>query len=623
MRAWPSTIALTIALLGCAREGSDASPPPCAEGSCPTRFDACGEVEIAIAGGGCLAVGVPSSGCAEGFRSERGGCAPILPATPCAAHEMAIPGEASCRAIAPCPDGTFGAIPDDAGTIHVDQSATAVTPDGSRARPYTTLQAAIDALSSTRSTIAIAAGSYAENLIVRRPARIVGRCPALVEIKGASTTDPALTIGSNVVLESLAVTGSSIGIAAADTKGVVIDRVWVHDTAYIGIAALQRTRTTDVVVRDSLIEGAHESGVASTGALLTLERSVVRDTTSARPTVPAGFGVSALFSSTSKTAADVKILRSVVERSTLVSVSVIGSRLSLDGSIVRDTRTRSDGAGGGVALKATPGSGPPPEIHIAGSVLERSRDFGVELLDCAATIERSVIRDVVPEDTAAATGAGLGIRGGELTMLDSLVEDVRGAGLLIAAPARIEGTIVRRVSPFATAGTGELGVGLVISPASDTAPGPEVSLARVLVAETSTAGVLAFGAGLTVSASRIRDTRPTSNRLFGDGLVLIAVANDAGEAIPARAAVDSTEILRSARAGVATFASSVSLASSRVACASFDFAIVPTFVDSEGRTLASDAKLTDLAGNSCGCDSRAPCRASSASLQPISRPAAR
>lgn len=601
-------------LLGCGHDESEPTQAACADGSCPARFDTCGDDEVAIASGGCLPVGVPSDGCAEGFRFERGGCTAILPTAPCAAGELAIPGEGSCHAIAPCGDGAFGTIPDEPGTIHVDQSTTVTTPDGSRARPFKTIQAAIDALSSTRTTIAIAAGSYAEDLIVRRQARIVGRCPALVEIKG--TTDPALTIGSTVVVESLAVTGAGIGVAAADAKSVVLDRVWVHDTAYIGVAALRRLRATDVVVRDSLIERAHESGVASTGAVVSLERSVVRDTTSARPAVPAGFGVSALYSSTSSTAADVKIIRSVIERTALVSISVVGSRLSLEGSLVRDTRTRTDTSSGGTAVKATPGAGPPPELHITGSVLEHSRDFGVELLDCVATIDRTVIRDVVPENTAAATGAGLGIRGGDLTLRASLVEDARGAGLVIASPARIHGTIVRRIAPLAGAGTGELGVGVVIESS-------EVSLSRVLVAETTTAGVLAFGTNLTLTASRIRDTRATSNQLFGDGLVLIARADEAGGTVSAFAAVDGTEVLRSARAGIATFASSVTLASSHVACSSLDVAVVPSFVDSEGRTLTSDARLKDLGGNSCGCDVAGVCRASSTSLQPIARPTSR
>jgi len=519
-----------------------------------------------------------------------------MPTTACPPGELAIPGDATCRTVDTCTDA-----PDDPATIHVDRASTAPTPDGTRAAPFKTIQAALDALSTTRTTIAIAGGTYVENLIVRRPARIVGRCAAEVELEGASASDPALTIGSTVVVEHLAVTGAGIGIAVADAKGVVLDHVRVHDTAYIGIAALRRTRATEVVVRDSLIERAHESGVTASGALLTLERSVVRDTTSARPAVPAGFGVSALFNDTSKTAADVRVVRSSVERSVLVAVSVVGSRVSMEGSLVRDTR--------GTALKATPGSGGPPDVRVIGSVFEGSRDFGVELLDCAASFERSVIRRV--EGGAGATGGALGVRGGQLTLLDSLIEDARGIGVALAAPARVERTIVRRIAPLATAGTGELGVGLAIT-------GPfDVSLTNLLVAETTTAGVLALGANLTLGGSRLRDTRATSNALFGDGLVLIATADDAGAVTAARATVEKTEILRSARAGVATFASSVSLASSRIACAALEIAVVPRFIDKNGVSVESEATLRDLGENSCGCETPASCRASATSIEPI------
>jgi len=66
----------------------------------------------------------------------------------------------------------------------------------------------------------------------------------------------------------------------------------------------------------------------------------------------------------------------------------------------------------------------------------------------------------------------------------------------------------------------------------------------------------------------------TSNGLFGDGVVLIAE----GE-VGSTATFDKTEILKSARAGIALFASSVSLSSSRIACSQVDLAVVPSFVD--------------------------------------------
>src|SRR5688572_13428395 len=73
------------------------------------------------ADGACIAAGVPPDGCAAGFAHDGDrGCEPILPAEPCPGRLMAVPGETSCREVAPCGEAPYGDVPIEPGTQHVD-----------------------------------------------------------------------------------------------------------------------------------------------------------------------------------------------------------------------------------------------------------------------------------------------------------------------------------------------------------------------------------------------------------------------------------------------------------------------------------------------------------------------
>src|SRR5262245_29968428 len=118
----PSTsraVRFTAALLlagsaGCGDETAPADPPSPDAGPLACVV---GEREIDAA---CIAPGVPPERCTDGFEADgTGSCNPVLPADPCGPGEMAIPGETSCREVAPCPAGESGEAPEEPSTQHV------------------------------------------------------------------------------------------------------------------------------------------------------------------------------------------------------------------------------------------------------------------------------------------------------------------------------------------------------------------------------------------------------------------------------------------------------------------------------------------------------------------------
>ena len=131
---------------------------------------------------GCIPVGIPR--CAAGLLGEDGLCRPAM--ARCPQGTFAAP-EVGCVPVdGPdgCGDAPWGSIPDDASTVHVDPGYLGANGDGSRARPVTTVAAAME-LVADGGTVALADGIYDEPVVVTRPLALVGRCPSRVRLRGA------------------------------------------------------------------------------------------------------------------------------------------------------------------------------------------------------------------------------------------------------------------------------------------------------------------------------------------------------------------------------------------------------------------------------------------------------
>ena len=171
----------------------------------------CPPGELELSDGSCQAAGVPPEACAAGFVADgQQGCEPTLPASPCPVGTMAVPGEATCREVAPCGSGTWGDIPVTTSTEHVDKSYTGGNSDGGPQQFWTTIADGY-AAAAAGAIVAIAAGSYAEELVIDGKAvRLWGRCPGQVEVVGPTEDAAAITIGlgaDGTEVRDLAITG--------------------------------------------------------------------------------------------------------------------------------------------------------------------------------------------------------------------------------------------------------------------------------------------------------------------------------------------------------------------------------------------------------------------------------
>jgi len=544
--------------------------------------------------------GVPPGGCDEGFTYDgNGGCDPILPATDCGEGEMAVPGdtgcyavgaagdpptcppgqvalpgETACHALADCGAAPWGNIPVEATTEYVDQSYEGGASDGTAARPWTTIGAAVTA-AIPGAIIAVAAGSYPESVSVTYKAvRLWGRCPSMVEIAG--TGEAAVTLGGatdGTEIHTIALTGAGAGASLGSASMVVVDAVWVHDTASYGVfsngsdtlrgslveratnkgfeldsadisvgASVVRDTAPDgageygwgmdvsagsaLTVTGSVIERNHDLQLAIYGSEATIDGCVIRDGIPNPGDVTFGDGVYATFEGRR---AALTLRTSTLERNTNAAIALFGSDAVVEDALIRDTRSGASSAldGFGLSVESDPTANEPSSLTATRSLLERNRTVGALVAGGSLTLDHCVVRDTLPQESAG-TG-GLGVEAEQLTataprssltITGSLLERNRSVGLLVlGADGIVSSTLVRDTLPQQSDGTVGQGVDVEMDPTA--MQNASLTLTGSVVTVDREAGVLAASADLVLDRSVVSSTRPSS---VGYGIGVYAYA---------------------------------------------------------------------------------------------------
>lgn len=630
-------LALTAALLSAC--GGDDSParPSGSTGSGGAGGCVAGELELPD--GACLAAGTQPNGCAAGEVGldaggcrpagltpelcsgvdELGACVPALPADVCPPGQMAAPGEIACRDVAPCGAGDWGDIPVDATTEHVDAAYAAGASDGSAAKPWTTIQDAVDA-ASPGAIVAVAAGTYAEDVdIAFKAVRLWGRCPKMVEVAGTSGGIGAVFVrkgAASTEIRDLAIRGGSAGLVLSGSEQVVADRVWIHDTGKAGVIVQDTFGPTAIAVTRSLVEAATTNGVFVAGAAVTLEASVVRQT-EARSDELFGRGVAVQDDPDTGGRADVTIRASLVERNRDIGVFVEGSDATIEDSVIRETEPRASDQtfGQGLNVRDAETTGARSTVTVRSSVLSKNRATGAFLSASDVTIESSVVRDTQPEEAAQAFGWGVEVQCSDagqranVTVRASVVARNRALGIYVAgSDATIEGVLVADIQPQAS--DHDHGLGIQVQLDGATMQRTSATIRSSVVERALDAGILCAASDATIEASIVRGTLPrASDGAFGDG---VAVAAEEG---PASATVTASRIEGNARAGVSAFGATAAVGTTQLECNAFH-------LDKETFEASAPA-FEDRGGNVCRCQgAEIACQVSSSNLAPPEAPVA-
>lgn len=504
-------------------------------GGSPGELDwgECVPGEQPLGDGTCLpagqGAGVPPDGCAEGFESDdEDGCGPILPAAPCPPGQLATPGDTECHELAPCGSSPWGAIPVDTTTQYVDGAYLGGNSDGSEASPWTTIQQGIDA-AAPGALVAVAAGTYAENVVIADGAvRLWGRCPAMVTVAGSGAMTPAIRISGTTGSEirDLAIGGVGIGLDILNADGTLVDRVWVHATGLEGVNAHGATNTT---VTGSLVEATTGFGVMATVSSLTFEAMSVRDTA---PAAGAQFGRGLVIMSDSNgNRSEATVLGSVIERNRDAGLSVIGSTVTVEATVIRDTEAQGpSGAeqnGDGIEAHVPPSSGEQSVLVVRGSLIDGNHTTGIYAAGTDLTVETTVVRDTQPEPLDGQWGAGIfvvdspaGAHRSDVTVRSSLIAGNHTVAVLLAgSDGLIESSILS--DTLASAKDGKRGRGLSLQ---DGLASPEPTTATLrgsVLRDNREVALGVMDSVIDVETSRIVDTHAQGlDGLYGRGMSL-------------------------------------------------------------------------------------------------------
>jgi hypothetical protein len=632
-----------LVLAGCGGAETEAPPP---------GPPSCAIPEVGLPDGSCIRPGIPPDGCLEGFVHDgEYGCAPVLPEMPCPIGTMAVPGETECRGIAACGSGKWGDIPIDGTTVYVDASYVAGDGDGSASKPFPTIGQAVVA-APAGALVAIAAGSYNEDVDINKMLRLWGVCPERVEIVGlgSNTTCPPATVcvktgADGTEFHTLALVGPVSGFTLSGAQNVSLDRVWIHDNDNGGIDAESVLGPTSLTLTESLLEHNVGIGIYVMGADVSVANTVVRDTApgdTSRQLNGRGIdfenvcwlGADGMVAACDPNApAHGQVTRSVFERNHDVGILAMTSEVTVAGTVVRDTLPTLNQAPGGAGIMAQPpcipdGSGmfacdatAPSRMTVRGSFVAHESGSGIVVASSEATIETTVMRDHSP-------GRGMTIQnacapqpdGSEVcethapshvTVLSSLLQQNENVGLLvIGSEAIVEDTVIRGTKPDSL---GQFGRGIGIQSGCETLAsgmlecdpeaGASAVVRRSLVADNHGEGICIIDSDATIEASVVVGTLPRANGVYGDGVAVFSAL------MPASASLDGTRVEQSSRAGLSSFGSKVSVHMTHIQCAAFD-------LDGENSGQFQWA-FENRGAVSCGCPvADRECKAVSSGLTP-------
>ncbi|MFH1465113.1 MAG: right-handed parallel beta-helix repeat-containing protein, partial [Pseudomonadota bacterium] len=404
---------------------------------------------------------------------------------------------------AACGTGTWGDLPVDEATIHVD-AAAAEGGDGSAAAPLSRIQPALD-LAGERGggLVAVAAGVYPEalTLSVRHGGvHLAGRCRELVVLDGDGVEGDGVGLMARLGTGEAQVSGLAIRDTAGIGVGLASGTLALRDVQVFGCdsfgiaveASIDHPASLDVT--DSLVEACSGTGLtaAEPGAKVSLQGTTIRGTLPHRAGVP-GYGLNAYGG------AAITAVGCLLERNISAGVHAVNPEtlIRLEGSTIADTQpdaAETQGMGVYAWNAAT--------VELVDCLVSGSSSVGVFARDwdTAVRLLRTTIRDTLPDGDGHLGVGALALGTATLEIVDSSLLQNSTCGLQVdgeGTHALLMGSEVLDTLPA----EGGWGMGLLAS------NGADLQVQGSLVRGNAGAGVYATeSAQVALSGSMIRDT---------------------------------------------------------------------------------------------------------------------
>ena len=467
--------------------------------ACVPVFDRCKAGEVALYGGKCKRVGPPTS-CQSGWKLVTGGwCEPLLPVAKCAKGSMAVLGQATCQPIMDCGSTKYGKIKVTAKTIYVDRQYSKGDSDGSKAKPYQSIDDALAAAPSG-AHIAVGAGEYQEDLGITKSVTLEGRCPQMVTVKGYKT-DHIATIQistSDITLRGLTVTGIHIGVAVVSAANVVVERCSISDNLSRGLAVQAKS---EVTLRRSVVARNATRGVEVINSKITVEACTIEGTRATKEKdgwMSWGLWVER---------GEVDVKDSLISANEIGGIGLLKTKGTMTRCLIRDTRDllMKDATGHGVGIKTN------SSFSITRSLISNNRITGITVIDSSATLSESVVRGTLPRRHDETDGTGITVFTSrstapcKLVIKDSMISENSRAGVIHVngGETSIEGSVISGTGAAMGKNSAAVGIWAFTRPSAEhPVPSKTVLKIKHTVVEGGRHMGLAFEGGVEVDLER-------------------------------------------------------------------------------------------------------------------------
>jgi len=502
--------------------------------ACVPALDTCKDGEVPLIGGGCLAVGVvecteglklPGAAsctrvgqpktCPSGWSKVKGGwCEPAYATTKCAAGYKPVLGKSTCQQIRDCGSGTWGNIQATAKTLYVDPNAGGPIATGSQATPYTSINQAL-AKSWDGYHIALAAGTYNEDVNMNNKVTIEGRCPQMVTIKKASTTSYGTVdiFANGAVLKGVTVTGASTGIVIDRDVSATVEDVVVSGCPHSGILMFRRSALT---LKNSLLQGNREFGFAQNGGKADISNTAILDSLPVLSSGKKGRGISATATSATDAPPEIKITDSLIRGNSGIGIQIRSMKATVTRTVVADTKPEPDKSGGfGIFAEQFSTAKKSTSLILSDVLVASSRSAGIYIQGTQVTADRLVVRDTTSSAKDGLNGQGVRITTGfilknpsQLQLKDSVLSGNQSSGLLvISSDCDVERTLIMDTKPLAKGNVGGFGIATNMGFTPWSTRGSKVTVKDSILARNSDLGLNMSSARVTLERVLVKDTK--------------------------------------------------------------------------------------------------------------------
>ncbi len=351
--------------------------------------------------------------------------------------------------------------------------------------------------------------------------------PATLSVGNAITAVSSTEQSSQLSLKNSVISnnhayGIAVGGSIANIEGTIIQGTkpqQSNNQGGYGVLALYSQKPAEVAMRDCLLIHNTEFAADSRGSIISLEHCALIDTYPQAASNEYGLALHAVV--WQNTPAELSVKNSLIAQSRHVGIAVLGSKATLEKSIVRDTYPRASDMNYGYGVWVSPWSKVSSEFKMTSSLVANNHGFGLFIEGSAANISTSMIRDSQPLASSFKFGRGLeaiqleGVAS-ELKMDQSTVMNNRDVGIAISgAKATITNTIVQNTLPSVKS----MAYGTGIQELVENELPSTLVLKDSLITQSHAYGLSIWGSAAELERTVIHDTRvQEADNLYGIGI---------------------------------------------------------------------------------------------------------